>query len=48
MACALDGHIGEYIVKEPKGSFQQVPSELFGEYFSKVLTMCLMGKVGAN
>jgi len=44
----IDGEIGEYIVKEPKGSFQQVSAGHFGEYFLKVLTMYPVGNVRAN
>ena len=36
------------IVKEPKGFFQSMPAGHLGGYFSKALTMGLVGKVGAN
>ena len=48
MAQVLDGHIGEYIVKEPMGSFQKVLTGHHGEYFSQVLTKYPVGKVGVN
>ena len=42
------GYCVKGIVKEIKGSFHKVPTGLLGGYFSKVLTLYPVGKVGEN
>ena len=38
----LPGHFEDRIVNEFRGFFHKVPARNLGEYFLKVLTMCLL------